>query len=94
MTAPIDTATRYKRDPDAMESRLRDETVILHLRSGIYFGLDAVGSVVWERLEAGDTPAGICEAVRGRFANTPDTVEADVTAFMTQLLTHNLITPA
>lgn len=49
MTTQLDLSARYTRHPDAMESRLRDETVILHLQSGIYFGLDTVGTVVWER---------------------------------------------
>lgn len=91
MTTLLDLTARYKRHPDALESRLREETVILHLQSGIYFGLDTVGTIVWERLETGDTSQGISAKVRANFDNAPDTVEQDVAAFMSQLLTHKLI---
>ena len=93
MTDALDMNAAYVPCPDAMESRLGEETVILHLGSGVYFGLDAVGTVVWEAMTGGQppTPADLCAHVRGAFSDAPDTVEADVTAFLQQLLTHDLI---
>jgi hypothetical protein len=61
-----------------MESRLGEETVILHLGSGVYFGLDAVGTLVWEAIR-GRTGARrrlIFAPCPGRlFDDAPDTVE-------------------
>lgn len=76
-----------------MESRLGEETVLLHLVSGTYFGLDAVGTVVWERMSAAQsvTPAELCAHVRATFSDAPDSVEADVTTFLTELAAHDLI---
>jgi hypothetical protein len=91
MPDPLDITARYVPDPDAMESRLGDETVILHLGTGTYFGLDPVGTVVWEALQPGATPKALCANVRQRFADAPATAEADVTAFLAQLLDHALI---
>jgi predicted Rdx family selenoprotein len=90
----LEETTLYRPHPEAMESRLGDETVILHLGSGTYFGLDAVGTIVWERLQKGATPAVICAHVREVFADAPDTVEADVTGFLAQLLDAALIEPS
>lgn len=90
----LDPTARYAPNPEAMESRLGDETVILHLGSGIYFGLDAVGTIVWERLQKGDTPEAAIAHVRATFDDAPATVEADVTGFLAQLLEHALIEPA
>jgi hypothetical protein len=93
MTTSLDMSARYIASKDAMESRLGDETVILHLVSGTYFGLDAVGTVVWDALQAGATPDAICARVRAEFADAPASVETDVAAFLAQLLAHALILP-
>ncbi len=45
VTHALDMNAAYVPCPDAMESRLGEETVILHLGSGTYFGLDAVGTL-------------------------------------------------
>lgn len=91
MTATPLSDASYAPHADAIESRLGDETVILHLTRGIYFGLDAVGTVIWERLQAGDTPAAIGTHIRETFEGAPETVEQDVTTFLEQLLEHELI---
>lgn len=88
----LDMNATYVPCPDAMESRLGEETVILHLGSGVYFGLDAVGTLVWEAMAGGQAkPADLCAHVRSSFSDAPDTVEADVTAFLGQLVAHDLI---
>jgi hypothetical protein len=91
MTGTLDLTAGYTPHPDAMESRLGDETVILHLDRGIYFGLDAVGTIVWERLQMGDTVEAVCAHVRKSFADAPDTVEEDVAELLGQLLEQALI---
>ncbi len=93
VTHALDMNAAYVPCPDAMESRLGEETVILHLGSGTYFGLDAVGTLVWEAMAGGQTatPASLCAHVRASFSDAPDTVEADVTAFLQQLVAHDLI---
>jgi hypothetical protein len=91
MNATLDLKAHYTPHTEAIESRLGDETVILHLERGIYFGLDAVGTIVWERLQAGDTPEAICAYVRASFDEVPGSVEDDITAFLGQLLENSLI---
>lgn len=84
---------RLTRHPDATESRLGTETVILHLGSGTYFGLDAVGTIVWDLLQDGGTPEDICMDVRKAFPDVIDPIEPDVMAFLAQLVQHNLVAP-
>ena len=93
MSTTLDTTSPYVPSPDAIESRLGEETVILHLTSGTYFGLDAVGTVVWEQLGQTDgmTPPDICAHVRSVFTDAPDTVDSEVTGFLEQLAEHGLI---
>lgn len=94
MSSDLNQTVTYAPSPDALESRLGDETVILHLGSGTYFGLDAVGTVVWEQLQDNQPPQAVCTHLRGVFPGAPDTMEQEVTDFMAQLLEHDLIRPA
>ena len=76
---------------DAAESRVGDEIVLLHLVTGIYFGLDAVGARVWDGLKSRLSPKTICEEVSVEFNEELGRVQADVRAFLTQLSEHLLI---
>lgn len=87
----LELTADYTHHPEAVQTRLREETVILHLQSGLYFGLDAVGTLVWGCLEAGDNPANIIAKVNETFPDRPETVESDLTEFLTQLLDNDLI---
>ncbi|MEE4316381.1 MAG: PqqD family protein [Erythrobacter sp.] len=91
MNATLDPTARYAPHAQAIESRLGDETVILHLERGTYFGLDVVGTIVWERLQAGDTPEDIAAHVRASFDEVPESVENDITTFLEALLENQLI---
>lgn len=78
----------------ALESRVGPETVILHLESGYYFGLDAVGTRVWELLKGGNTVDEICACLRKEFRGAGDGVDGDVMAFLDDLLANNLVKEA
>ena len=45
---------------DAIASAVGDETVILHLKNGAYYGLDAIGTRIYGLLKDGHAPAAIC----------------------------------
>lgn len=94
MTAKLELTARYIPHPEVIESRLGEETVMLHLGKAVYFGLDATGTIVWERLRHGDTPEAIFAYLRSAFSDAPVCVEADVTTFLTELLQKDLIRAA
>lgn len=93
MLSKLRMSVNYAPHCETVASRLGDETVILHLSRGIYFGLDAMGTIVWERLQEGDTPEAILAYIRANLSNVPGTVEAEVTHFLMQLLENELIAP-
>lgn len=82
------------RNEQAIESRLGEETVILHLGSGIYFGLDPVGTRIWELLAEGATPAAIRARMQDEFDVAPEVLRADIGVFLESLLTHAIVRPA
>jgi hypothetical protein len=91
MTAALDPTAHFTVDKEVVESRLGEETVILHLRHGVYFGLDRVGTAIWERLQAGDTVEAMRAHVRASFDAVPDSLDGEISDFLQVLLEKELI---
>lgn len=87
-------STRLTPSPDAVESRVGDETVVLHLKSGIYFGLDAVGTRIWALLKEGSQPPEICARIAEEYDVAPDIAEADARRFLEDLKSNGIIEEA
>ena len=77
--------------PDQTSVDLEDEVAILHLKSGIYFGLNEVGAYLWRRLQQPASVAALEAAVLAEYAVTPEQCAADVQALLADLLAHQLI---
>jgi outer membrane protein assembly factor BamB len=80
--------------PDAATSAVGDETVILHLGNGTYYGLDATGTKVWALLKDGVAPLEICRRLAEEFAVERPIIEADVAVFLTDLLNQDIVIAA
>jgi hypothetical protein len=79
--------------PHTVLSRLvGDETVILELESGSYFGLDPVGARMWELIGAGTTLGDLCELMITDYEVDRVQLERDVEALIANLTNHRLIT--
>lgn len=78
--------------PEAFENRVGDETVLLHLGNGTYYGLDAVGTVMWEMLKQGMVPRQICHAIAESYEIPLDQVETDARRFLSDLKDHCIVT--
>jgi Coenzyme PQQ synthesis protein D (PqqD) len=75
-----------------LSSQLGDESVILDHQHGLYFGLDGVGSFVWEKIQEKEmTVAEIKEAVLEEFDTDEATADTDIEALLGQLKEENLI---
>lgn len=87
--APTDT---IKISDTVLSSQLGDESVILDHQHGLYFGLEGVGSFVWEKIQEKEmTVAEIKEAVLEEFDTDEDTADTDINALLVQLKEENLI---
>ncbi|MBW7922860.1 MAG: PqqD family protein [Rubellimicrobium sp.] len=90
MTA-LAASTLLSRHPEAANSRVGDETVILHLVSGTYFGLDPVGTRIWELLEQPVTLATLTARLLSEFDVSAEVLTRDVTDFLDQMLAHEIV---
>jgi len=77
--------------PDAAESAVGDETVLLHLVNGTYYGLDAVGTQIWRMLKDGAALPDICRRLVEDFGVDLPTIESDVRAFLSDLLAQDIV---
>jgi hypothetical protein len=74
-----------------MARQVGDETVILDLGSGTYFGLDPVGARIWQLMGEGKTLGEICVTMLDEYDVTRDDLERDVVELADKLLEQKLI---
>lgn len=80
------------RIPDHVVSReVEEETVLLNLESGIYFGLNRVGTRIWNGLVSGAAPAEIRSSITSAFAIDEATVARDMEGLIKQLVSKGLL---
>lgn len=71
--------------------RIGDETVLLDLESGTYFGLDPVGARMFELIGEGRALGRIREAMLGEFDVTEDRLREDLEKLVGDLQGHGLV---
>ena len=70
---------------DAVESAVGDETVILHLVNGTYYGLDAVGTRIWSMIKTKTAMPVICATLAAEYGVALATIEDDARTFLSDL---------
>jgi hypothetical protein len=68
-----------------------DETVLLDLESGIYFGLDGVGKFIWEAIGEGRTLGEIAADIASEYDVDKNSAQADVNEFASGLVRRGLL---
>jgi hypothetical protein len=79
--------------PSVLSRELSGETVLLNLESGVYYGLDAVGTRVWQLLLQGGTVAGICDTMIDEYDVAPDILRGDVVRLVGELRERGIVMP-
>jgi hypothetical protein len=89
----IADATKVRIAEDVVHRELEGEMVLLNLRTGVYFGLDGVGTRIWQLLAEGCTAGQVCERLVDEYDVPAGVCEQDIRAFMTALHEHALVEP-
>ena len=78
--------------PDAVITRELDgETILLNLDTGIYFGLDAVGTDVWRAIVAGGNLEEALGRVQSEYDVEPGVLRNDFVRLVDELLAKGLL---
>ena len=93
-TGPVGTISEHSTVvavKDLVSADLADEVVMLHLQSGVYYGLDAVGVRIWEMIQEPRTVSEIRSTILEEFDVAPDRCQQEMLAFLQDLAVHDLI---
>lgn len=90
-TKPIDLSTRVKCATEQMAADVGGELAILNLKTGVYYGLDGVGSRVWSLLKESRSVLEIRDVILAEYAVETPRCEQDLVALLTDLARHELI---
>lgn len=83
--------TRVRVPDDVVFREVAGESMILHLATGIYFGLDQVGTRVWHLLAEHQGVSAVCDAMAAEFDAPAATIRADVLRLVDQLVAKKLL---
>lgn len=86
--------SNWRISEDAVANAVGGETVILHLGNGNYFGLDPIGTQLWEGLQSGQSPSEVCDQILDQYEVERGALEADITRFLEELKANDLVEPA
>jgi Coenzyme PQQ synthesis protein D (PqqD) len=92
MTSFPSSDSRIQINEQVLFQQLEAEAVLLNLKTGIYFGLDAVGARVWELLKHHRQVSEVIESVVDEFEVTEKRCSEDVFRFIAELEENGLIT--
>ena len=90
----MDLQLKFAHNPTVMARVIGNETVMLHLNSGTYFGLDPIGTQIWEMIEEGAPLTTICDALVAEYHQPRVKIEGDVQLLVQELIDNKLIEPA
>lgn len=74
-----------------MARTVGDETVILDLASGTYFGLDPVGARIWQLMAEGRALVEICATMLNEYEVEHAQLEMDILRLTGELLERGLV---
>jgi hypothetical protein len=83
---------KYQLTNRHMSSSLGDEVVILNHKDGVYYGLEEVGMLVWEQLQAApQTVAELADKVCEDYDIAPENCQADIQNLLNDLVKEKLV---
>lgn len=77
--------------PDVLHQELGGETVLLNLTNESYFGLDEVGTRIWQVLAETSSPSEVVTRLLVEYDVTPEQLRGDVERLVMQLAEAGLV---
>lgn len=91
MPDPLPLDTPLVASDRQLSTTLAGEVIILGLADSVYYGLDGVGTRVWELLQTPRTVAEIVRTITAEFDVDRERAEADLLALLADLQSRGLI---
>ena len=92
MTLPPTLQSRVHVKEDVLYQELQEEAVLLNLKTGVYFGLDPVGTRVWQLLEEHSVLTKILEVMISEYDVPEERCAEDLMTLIANMEQHGLVT--
>ena len=87
----LDLATRLRQHPEQIVAEADGEVLMMHIDSGNYYGLNEVGSFLWNQLDTPMSVRALCDAVLAEFDVDEEACVADALRFLQGMIDDGLI---
>jgi hypothetical protein len=91
MRTEVTLASRVRIHDDVVFRDLQGEAALLHLKTGVFFGLDAVGARIWHLVGEHRSLHGVVAALLEEFDVAEERCARDLLAFVVALRAHDLV---
>jgi len=83
--------SRVKVNDDVLFQELQGEAVLLNLKSGVYFGLDPVGTRIWQLFAEHEVLSDVAQAVVAEYDVAEDKCSEDLLKLVDDLEKQELV---
>jgi len=87
----ISLDTLVKRSPELVHSDMDGETVMMSIEQSEYYGLDSIGTRIWDLIEEEMNVRDICSALIAEYDVSELQCQQDVIKFLQDMIEHNAI---
>ena len=84
---------KYQLSPDVLSQEVHGETVLLDLAGETYFGLNEVGTRIWQLLKQDHGFEDMLEVLEQEFDVSRERLQADVAQLMEDLIAAGVVKP-
>ena len=91
MSSAINLESGFVIPAPVMSRLVGDETILMDLATGIYFGLDGVGRRIWETIAEGRNLAEVAAVIAAEYEVDEVRAQEDVVEFIGELVDRGLL---
>jgi hypothetical protein len=82
--------TKVVKNNEIISSDMDNEKVMMSIERGEYYGVNSVGSRIWELLETPVKVSDLCETLCHEYDVAPDQCNREVHSFLAEMIEKNL----
>lgn len=94
MSGSVTLTSVFTVPPQVAARAVGNETVLLDLAAGTYYGLDPIGARIWSLISTGKSLGQVCETMLDEYEVAREVIEQDALSLLGDLVAKNLVTTA
>jgi len=94
MPTEITLTSRVRIQDDVLFQELQGEAVLLNLKTGVYLGLDRIGTIIWQLLQEDGALSRVVEVILREYDVTQEKFEQDLLNLVGQMEKQGLLVQA